>query len=119
MSIGEHWTRNVVGATADSGVEAAIARVLDAECAARAAVVDAGRRAATIHEAARAAAQTLGARTESRIRAVRAAFGRCADAQVAALAAQAGAADIEHEPTPDELARIDLAVAKLAARLCQ
>ena len=102
---------------ADEAVEAAIARVLDAEHDAHDAVRAAERTAAAMAEAARAAARALAERTERRIRGVRAAFEARTAAEVAALDAAAAEAGARHDLTPDELARLDVAVATLAARL--
>ena len=99
------------------GVEAAIARVLDAEHGARDAVTQASATAAAMTEEARAAARALAERTERRIRAVRAAFEERAAAEVAALDAAAAEAGVRHELTSDELARVDVAVATLGAEL--
>ncbi len=90
-------------------VEAAIARVLDAEHAARAAVATAEETAAAMVEDARAAVRALASRTESRIRAVRAAFEARTAAEVAALDAEAAAADLHHELTRAEAASLDAA----------
>ena len=101
----------------DDTVEAAIARVLDAEHAARDAVRAADEAEATITEAARATARALAERTERRIGTVRAAFEARAAAEVAALdAADAGA---PHALTPGDLARLDSAVTALAALLTE
>jgi hypothetical protein len=98
-------------------VETAIARVLDAEHAARTAVDEAGVTAVAITEAARAAARALAERTERRIRRVRSAFEQRTATAVAALEAAAAEAAARHELTSDELARLDAAVAALATRL--
>jgi len=98
-------------------VEAAIARVLDAEHTARDAVRDAEEEAAAMTEATRATARAVALSTERRIRAVRAAFEARAAAEVAALRTAAEAADAAHELTPAELARLDVAVTSLAALL--
>lgn len=100
-------------------VEAAIARVLDAERAAREAVTLAERVAAEMTEDARAAGRALAERTERRIRAVRAAFESRAAAEVAALDAVAAEAGVHRELGRDESARLDAAIAALAARLTQ
>jgi type II secretory pathway predicted ATPase ExeA len=103
----------------DDAVEAAIARVLDAEHSARDAVRDAGAAAAAMIEAARAAARTLAERTERRIGAVRARYEQKTTAEVVALDAEAAEVGAPHELTPDDLARLDAAVAELAARLTE
>jgi hypothetical protein len=68
-------------------------------------------------EAARSAARAAAERTERRIRGVRAAFEAHAMAEVAALDAAAAEAGARHDLTPAELARLDDAVATLAARI--
>jgi len=100
-----------------AAVEAAIAGVLDAEHAARDAVTQAGEAAAAMTEAARAASRALAARTERRIRSIRAAFEARTAAAVAALDAAATDPGVAHELTPDERGRLDAAVAILAAEL--
>jgi hypothetical protein len=104
---------------AHDAVEAAIARVLDAEHAAREAVTQAGETAAEMVEAARGEGRAIAERTERRIRAVRATFEARTAAEVAALDALATDAGVRHELTPDESVRLDAAVAALAARLTQ
>jgi len=98
-------------------VESAIARVLDAEHAARTAVDESGRAAAALTEGARAAARTLAERTERRIRGVRSAFEQRTAATVAELEAAAAEAGARHELTREEFGMLDAAVATLAARL--
>jgi hypothetical protein len=98
-------------------VESAIAHVLDAERAARVAIDDAGVAAVELAESARAEARALAERTERRIRAVRKAFRERTARSVAALEAAAAEALEAHELTPTDLARLDAAVAALAARL--
>lgn len=105
--------------TSDDAVEAAIARVLDAEHAARDAVRDAEQAAAAMTEAARAAARALAERTERRIGGVRSRFEEKTTAEVAALDAAATEALVRHDLTADELARLDAAVAALAAHLTE
>jgi hypothetical protein len=104
-------------AASPDAVDAAIARVLEAERAARDAVVQAGETAAAMTEEARAAARTLAERTERRIRGIRAAFEERATAEVAALDATAAATSQERALGADELARVEAAVAALAASL--
>jgi hypothetical protein len=101
----------------DAAVDAAIARVLDAEHKARDAVRDGEAEAAAMIELARASARALGERTERRIRGVRAAFEARTSATVAALVAEADAAGAAHELTAADLVRLDAAVAALAALL--
>jgi hypothetical protein len=110
---------NADSVSSAAAVEAAIARVLDAEHAARDVVTQAGETAATMTEAARAAVRALAAGTERRMRAVRAAFEERTAAEVAALDAEAAALDLQHDLTDDELARVATAVAALAARLTE
>jgi len=98
-------------------VDAAIASVLDAEHEARDAVAQAGETAAAMTEDARAASRALATRTERRIRSIRAAFEARTAADVAALDAAATDAGVPHELAPDERARLDAAVAILAADL--
>lgn len=105
--------------SSDDAVEAAIACVLDAEHAARDAVRDAGEAAAAMTEAARAAARALAERTERRIGGVRARFEQRTTTEVAALDAQAAEAAKRHDLTADDLARLDVAIAVLAARLTE
>jgi hypothetical protein len=100
----------------DANVESAIARVLDAEHAARTAVVDAGAAATEMLETARAATRALAERTERRIRAARSAFERRSASAVAALDA-AAEATLHHELGAGDLAHLDVAIAALAARL--
>lgn len=101
----------------ERAAEAAIAQVLAAERAARDAMAAVHDEAAHIGEQARAQARTLAERTQRRIRRLRAAFERRTDAEVAALRAQADALAAPHEPGSDEAARVDEAVARLAAQL--
>ena len=103
----------------EDAVEAAIARVLDAEHAAGDAVRDAEQAAVAMTEAARAAARALAERTERRIGGVRARFEQKTVAEVAALDAAAAEAGTRHDLTPEELARLDSAIAVLAARLTE
>ena len=101
----------------NDAVEAAIVRVLDAEHAARQAIAATEQAAVATIEEARAAARAVALRTEARIRAVRSAFERRTAAEVAALDAAAAEAALPHALDGDLLARIDAAVAALAARL--
>jgi len=100
-------------------VDAAIARVLDAERDARESVAQAGATAEAMLEAARSSVRALNARTERRIRGVRAAFEEGATREIAAL--DATAAEVGHERAlgAAELARIDAAVEALAANLTE
>ena len=103
--------------SADAAVESAMAQVLAAEAAAREAVAAAVVEAQHVAERARAAARAVAERTQRRLHRVRAAFERAADAEVAALHAQAEALRTPRETGPDDLARIDRAVTRLAAQL--
>jgi hypothetical protein len=102
---------------ADDAVEAAIARVLDAERASRLAVGAVETEAAAAVEAARACARAIALRAEARIRAVRAAFERSAAREVAALDATAAEAAGAHALDGDDEARLAAATNALAARL--
>jgi hypothetical protein len=61
----------------------------------------------------------LAERTERRIGGVRARFEQKTVAEVAALDAAAAEAETRHDLTPEELARLDSAIAALAARLTE
>jgi hypothetical protein len=100
-------------------VEAAIARVLAAEAAARDAVAQARDAAAAHAEATRAAVRSVTQRTQDRIAAVRARFDRDVAAQVALLEAEAER--IAHAPpmAETELAALEEALAALADELTQ
>ena len=106
-------------ASAEDAIEAAIARVLDAEHAARAAVRDAEQAAADMTEAARATARAIAERTERHIGAARARFEQKTTAEVAALDAEAAEVLVPHDLTTDELARLDAAIDALAAQLTE
>jgi hypothetical protein len=101
----------------NDAVEAAITRVLTAEVAARDAVAGARSEAVAIAEQARETARRLGLHTDRRIRAVRTAFDAKGTAEVAAMEAQAVALGVPHQLTPVEVARVEQAVAALAAAL--
>lgn len=105
--------------SASNAVEAAIARVLDAEHAAREAVNQAADAAAAMNEAARAGGRAVAERTERRLRAVRAAFEAQTTAEVAARDAMANDAGARHELSVDEVTRLDAAIATLAARMTE
>jgi SLT domain-containing protein len=111
-----------VNAIADSrpapdSVERAIARVLDAERAARDDIRRAEGDAAASIEQARAAARAIAERVERRLRRVRTTFETRAADEVARLDAAALEAAQLHELTPADLDRVDAAIASLAARL--
>jgi hypothetical protein len=94
-----------------------MAQVLSAESAARVTVAAAAVEAQHMAERARAAARGIAERTQRRLHRVRAAFERAADAEVAALHAQGEALRAPRAIGADDLARIDRAVTRLAARL--
>lgn len=104
-------------ARTDRAVEAAIAQVLAAERAASEAIAVAHAEAAQLGERSRAELRDLAERTQARIGRLRDALARRADAEVAALRAQADALASPQPPSDDELVRIDRAVSALAARL--
>lgn len=101
----------------ERAVEAAMAQVLAAEAAARESVARARVEAGHTGERSRSAVRALADRTQRRVRHLRAAFERAGDAEVAALQAQAGHLSLPAEPGADDAARIDRAVARLAAQL--
>jgi len=113
----ESMVSNPVPST--DAVDAAIARVLDAERDARESVAQAGATAQAMLEASRSSVRALNARTERRIRGVRAAFEEGASGEVAALDATAAEAGHEHALGAAELARVDAAVEALAANLTE
>jgi len=98
-------------------VEAAIARVLAAETAARAAVAAAQQDATAQAEATRATIRALTQRTQVRIAAVRVRFARETGAQVDALAAEALRVAHGAPLAGAELATLETALAMLAAEL--
>jgi hypothetical protein len=101
----------------NDAVEAAIARVLAAEEAARAVIARTHDEAAAGAEAARATTRTVYQRLESRIAAVRARFDRHVSTQVAAMEAEAAALAAAPELAPAEIAELERALAALAAEL--
>lgn len=103
----------------DDAVEAAIARVLDAEHAALDAVAATQDTATAMIEAAGSAGRALAERTERRIGAVRMAFEQHTAAAVAALDATGHDAEARHDLTPDDRARLEAAVVALAAHLTE
>lgn len=98
-------------------VEAAIARVLDAERAARDSIGDTQNEAAAKIEAARLAMRGLNDRTERRIRWLRNAFERRIVVDVKALNTHAAALESRHASSSDEIARVERAVRALAREL--
>ncbi len=103
----------------DDAVEAAIARVLDAEHRAHDAITGTQEAAAAMIDATRAAARALVERTERRIGAIRNAFERHATAAVAALDATGHDAELRHDLTSQDEARLAAAVDALAAQLTE
>ena len=93
-----------------------MAQVLAAEAAARVSVARPAE-AGAHGERSRAAVRALAERTEHRVRRLRAAFERAADAEVAALQVQAETLTRATEPDSGDAVRIDQAVARLAALL--
>jgi len=94
-----------------------MAQVLAAEAAARESVARARTEAQHIGERSRAAVRALADRTQRRVRHLRAAFELAADAEVAAMQSQARSLSLPPDPGADEVARIERAVARLAAQL--
>jgi hypothetical protein len=101
----------------DDAVEGAIMQVLDAEVAARDAIAGARTRAAEIAEEAREKTRALRLVADRRIGSVRAAFDARCTREVAALEAEAAALGVAHDLSPEEVARIEQAVAALAGAL--
>ncbi|HTP45680.1 MAG TPA: hypothetical protein VMQ50_01990 [Casimicrobiaceae bacterium] len=101
----------------DTAVEAAIARILDAERAARETVSRAQAEAAAITDAARARARATAQRTEQRLRRVQAAYEGATQAQLDQLAAAKTAVGSRDAPTAVDRDRLAGAVVALAARL--
>jgi hypothetical protein len=102
--------------TAHNAVDTAIARVLQAEADAAAAIQAAQVEAMAINERTRAAVRALDERTERRIRAARARFEELTARMVTALDAEL-AAPRESPLSSTELARVDSAVRELAVAL--
>ena len=100
-------------------VEAAIARVLDAERDARAAVSGCERRAEALRADARAADRRIAERAAARIAAIRGGMAEMLAARLAALGAQG--VETDPQAAQDEAARrrLDDAVARLADELAE
>lgn len=98
-------------------VEAAIARVLAAETAAREATARATAAAAASDEATRGAVRALVQRTQARIAAIRARFARSVADEVAALDAERERIARPTPLTPVELTALDDALRALAEEL--
>jgi hypothetical protein len=101
----------------EPGAEAAMARVLAAEQAARSAIEGARLEAAAIAEQARTEARALAERTQGRIVKARLAFARQLQSELARMEAQACALGGASEPSPEELQRLRRAVPALAEQL--
>lgn len=114
----------MVASRADSfppndAVEAAIARVLAEERAARNAVARSRNDGAAMIDAARAAARALNERTERRIRALHATFDRELSAALEVLELEAAGLATGQELSAEERARVERSVAILAAELTE
>ena len=101
----------------DVAADAAIDRVLAAEREARDLVGSATSEAAAIVEAARGAARAIAERNERRVRCLREAFAARAAREIAAIDAEIGAQDAKRELSPDDLARLERALAALSIEL--
>lgn len=106
-------------ATSDLPVETAMARVLEAERQAHDAIAAAQAEAGHMAEAARAAQRRLAERTRERIARVHGAFAAAVQAELARIDAQAQALPAHDDPDADDLARLEQALAALAARLTE
>ena len=101
----------------DREVEAAIARVLDAERGARADVAAAQARAEMIRADARARDKRIAERAAARIAVIRAGMAEKRSARLAALEAESIGPDPQAADDEAALGRLDEAVARLAAEL--
>lgn len=109
--------RATAAADENALVEQAIARVIEAERAARIAVADAQREAAARIEEARTTARAIGERAERRVIAIRTRFERRIAAEVAAFDEPARAPVSNDTLHADDRASLARAVAALAAEL--
>lgn len=100
-------------------VEAAIARVIDAERESRQAVADATTEAAAITEHARIAIHALEERTERRIGAIRVAFERHTAATIVALDQEGMDVSTERSLTDTDRGHVQAAVNVLARELTE
>ena len=105
------------GATLDSAADAAIARVLEAERAARAELDRTAIAAAGIVETARDDARSIRERTDRRIARLRERFAAQAAREIAAIEGEIAAQDSVRALDAEDLARVARAVAALAAEL--
>jgi hypothetical protein len=112
-----HMTASRDSVRTDREVEAAIARVLDAERGARAAVEAAGRDAEGIRAAARARDKRIAERAAARIAVVRSGVAQRRAARLAAIEADAIGPDPQAEGDERAGSRLDEAVARLADEL--
>ena len=103
----------------NDAVEAAIARVLESEVAARATVAGARAEATAIAERARESVRRLAMHTDRRIHRIQAAFAATTAAEVEGLEAQAAALGVATGLTPAEVACVDAAVTALARALTE
>ena len=103
----------------DDDVEHAMVRVLEAERMARENLAEAQAEAERIAEDARAAVRATAEQARRRIARLHDAFERRLQVELEALAVQARALPAHDEPDADDLARLDLALQRLAARLTQ
>ena len=103
----------------NDAVEAAIARVLETEVSARAAIAAMRVEATEIAERARETSRRLALHTDRRIHRIRSAFAAATAATVATLDAEAAALNVAAGLTAEESARVDAAVAALAQALTE
>ena len=101
----------------NGAAEAAMARVLAVEREAREAIARAKVDALHIAEDARGAMRRLGERTERRVRWIVAAFERDCAERIAVIDAEVAKLDVPQSISPDDRARLERAVAALAAQL--
>ncbi|MBL8326797.1 MAG: hypothetical protein JNJ89_17730 [Rubrivivax sp.] len=102
----------------DTGaVEAAFTQVLQAEQAAHAAIAAARAQAAALAEQARAETRARAERTRRHLAAVRGAFERRLQAELAQLAEEAQALRVDAPLTDADRLRVERAVQSLAAQL--
>lgn len=103
----------------DVAADAAIARVLTAERAARQSVECARAEVGPIAEGARASARRLAERTEQRVQALGALFERDRQVQVAQISAAISALQQPEPMSTDDAARLQAAVDAVARLLIQ
>lgn len=100
-----------------AAVDAAIARVLDAEARAHAEVERAAREADSLVDDARARARAIGERAEARVRRARHAYETAIATEVARIEVEAAAQEREHPLDQSDRDRVARAVARVAADL--